>query len=207
MRSMVFCGYETIYMLPVQCQVIISMTNVVFVLGGPGSGKSTICARIEKHFKGWKHICVSDLLRAAANEPGNKYSRTIQYHFANGSIIPSAITIQLILREMDKFPCVTFLLDGFPRNLDNLQKWDTRLCVLFSLYFECDDGTLLQRMRVRNRCGEDEALIQQRLRTFHIHTMPVVNSMFVQSNCKTISAARSEDEVWDSVVGVFMTSL
>ena len=183
---------------------MVSMRNVVFVLGGPGSGKSTMCARMEKHFDGWKHICVSDLLRVAANEAGNKYSKTIRYHFANGSIIPSAITIQLILREMDKFPFANFLLDGFPRNLDNLQKWDTGERVLFSIYFECDDDTLLQRMRVRNRSGEDEALIQQRLRTFHIHTMPVVNSMFVQSNCKTISAARPEDEVWSSVVAIML---
>ncbi|PKI73720.1 hypothetical protein CRG98_005961, partial [Punica granatum] len=37
--------------------------TVVFVLGGPGSGKGTQCANIVKHF-GFTHLSAGDLLRA-----------------------------------------------------------------------------------------------------------------------------------------------
>ena len=37
--------------------------TVVFVLGGPGSGKGTQCANIVEHF-GFIHLSAGDLLRA-----------------------------------------------------------------------------------------------------------------------------------------------
>ncbi|KAB1225042.1 putative UMP-CMP kinase 1 [Morella rubra] len=37
--------------------------TVVFVLGGPGSGKGTQCANIVEHF-GYTHLSAGDLLRA-----------------------------------------------------------------------------------------------------------------------------------------------
>ena len=37
--------------------------RVVFVLGGPGSGKGTMCAKIVDKY-GWVHLSAGDLLRA-----------------------------------------------------------------------------------------------------------------------------------------------
>jgi len=45
--------------------------RVVFVLGGPGSGKGTMCARIVDAF-GWVHLSAGDLLRAERKDPTSK---------------------------------------------------------------------------------------------------------------------------------------
>ncbi|MFS7988603.1 putative UMP/CMP kinase [Helianthus anomalus] len=44
--------------------------KIVFVLGGPGSGKGTQCAYIVEHF-GYTHLSAGDLLRAEA-QSGSK---------------------------------------------------------------------------------------------------------------------------------------
>lgn len=43
--------------------VTVKKPTVVFVLGGPGSGKGTQCANIVEHF-GYTHLSAGDLLRA-----------------------------------------------------------------------------------------------------------------------------------------------
>ena len=40
-----------------------SKPNVIFVLGGPGAGKGTQCAKIVENF-GYVHLSAGDLLRA-----------------------------------------------------------------------------------------------------------------------------------------------
>ena len=45
--------------------------NVVFVLGGPGAGKGTQCAKIVEQF-GFVHLSAGDLLRAERKSPGSQ---------------------------------------------------------------------------------------------------------------------------------------
>ncbi len=48
--------------------------TVVFVLGGPGAGKGTQCAKIVEHY-GWSHLSAGDLLRAErATGSGTKFT-------------------------------------------------------------------------------------------------------------------------------------
>ncbi|KAB1225041.1 putative UMP-CMP kinase 1 [Morella rubra] len=48
--------------------------TVVFVLGGPGSGKGTQCANIVEHF-GYTHLSAGDLLRAEIRSGSENGSR------------------------------------------------------------------------------------------------------------------------------------
>jgi len=45
--------------------------NVIFVLGGPGAGKGTQCARIVDQF-GHVHLSAGDLLREERAKPGSE---------------------------------------------------------------------------------------------------------------------------------------
>ena len=45
--------------------------RVVFVLGGPGSGKGTMCGKIVEKY-GWVHLSAGDLLRAERKDPSSK---------------------------------------------------------------------------------------------------------------------------------------
>merc|ERR550532_2028564 len=95
--------------------------NVMFVLGGPGAGKGTQCARIVEKY-GHVHLSAGDLLRAERASPGSQYGELIEHHITNGTIVPVAITCSLLERAMKESAKNEFLIDGFPRNEESLRK-------------------------------------------------------------------------------------
>jgi UMP-CMP kinase len=78
----------------------------------------------------------------------------------DGEIVPVEITISLLKREMDQTMAVNaqknkFLIDGFPRNQDNLQGWnktmDGKADVSFCPVFNCDNEICIQRCLERGK--------------------------------------------------------
>ena len=100
-----------------------SKPNILFVLGGPGAGKGTQCAKIVENF-GYVHLSAGDLLREERKAPGSQFGELIEHHITNGTIVPVEITCSLLERAMNKSEKNDFLIDGFPRNEDNLSGWN-----------------------------------------------------------------------------------
>ncbi len=71
------------------------LPNIIFVLGGPGAGKGTQCAKIVQNF-GYVHLSAGDLLRAERQRPGSKVGEEIEDHIRKGTIVPVEITCTLI---------------------------------------------------------------------------------------------------------------
>lgn len=98
--------------------------RVVFVLGGPGAGKGTQCAKLVDEF-GFVHLSAGDLLRRE-RDSGSEKAELIKSYIKEGQIVPVAITVGLIKSEMQtqmKDGKFVFVIDGFPRNYDNLTGW------------------------------------------------------------------------------------
>lgn len=68
--------------------------NVVFVLGGPGAGKGTMCELAEKQL-GWTHLSAGDLLRAE-KASGSPDADLINEYITEGKIVPVEITVKLL---------------------------------------------------------------------------------------------------------------
>lgn len=119
-----------------------SLPNVLFVLGGPGAGKGTQCAKIVENF-GYLHLSAGDLLRAERNRPGSKLGEEIETHIKNGTIVPVEITCSLLENAMVESGKTNVLIDGFPRNKDNLDGWNKQMGekanVKAVLFFECSN--------------------------------------------------------------------
>ena len=98
-----------------------SKSRVVFVLGGPGAGKGTQCAKIVDHF-GYVYLSAGDLLRAERNS-GSEQGTLISDFIKEGKIVPVEITIKLLLKAIEESDGTRFLIDGFPRNTNNLSGW------------------------------------------------------------------------------------
>ena len=103
--------------------------KVVFVLGGPGSGKGTQCARIVERF-GYVHLSAGDLLRAE-RKPGSNKADMINSYIKAGKIVPAEVTVGLLKDAMERAtavgPVPGFLIDGFPRSIDNAEYFDRML--------------------------------------------------------------------------------
>lgn len=89
------------------------LMQVVFVLGGPGSGKGTNCERIVKDF-GYVHLSAGDLLRAE-RASGSELAEMINTYIKEGKIVPAEVTVRLLKAAMEKCETKKFLIDGFPR--------------------------------------------------------------------------------------------
>ena len=74
--------------------------TVVFILGGPGSGKGTQCDLIVKKFN-YVHLSAGELLREERRTPGSQYGEIIQKRIDDGKIVPSEITVSLLKRAME----------------------------------------------------------------------------------------------------------
>lgn len=66
--------------------------TVLFMLGGPGSGKGTQCKLLRDLFKEVTHISAGDCLRQEADVEGSLFSDVINRHISEGTIVPNSIT-------------------------------------------------------------------------------------------------------------------
>lgn len=69
-----------------------------------------------------------DLLREEQQRPGSKYGELIKHYIREGLIVPMEVTIALLenaMREaMEKSKATRFLIDGFPRKMDQALKFE-----------------------------------------------------------------------------------
>ncbi|KAL4235491.1 cytidine monophosphate (UMP-CMP) kinase 1 [Mactra antiquata] len=155
--------------------------NVVFVLGGPGAGKGTQCENIVRDF-GYVHLSAGDLLRAERQRPGSQFGEEIEGHIRNGTIVPVQITCSLLRRAMEDSGKNNFLIDGFPRNKDNLDGWNKAMegvaDVKMVLFFDCTEKTCIDRClnrgKTSGRSDDNLESLQKRIQTYTNSTMSII---------------------------------
>ncbi|KAA0049097.1 hypothetical protein IC582_012407 [Cucumis melo] len=179
--------------------------TVVFVLGGPGSGKGTQCANIVKHF-GYTHLSAGDLLRAEIKS-GSENGTMIQNMIKEGKIVPSEVTIKLLQRAIEESGNEKFLIDGFPRNEENRAAFEavTGIEPSVVLFFDCPEEEMEKRLLSRNEGRVDDNIetIRKRFRVFLESSIPVIQYYESKEKVRKIDAARPVEEVFESVKAVF----
>jgi len=165
--------------------------TVIYVLGGPGAGKGTQCARLVEDFD-FCHLSAGDLLRAEQQRESSEFGKLIRDCIREGTIVPMEITIKLLETAMkDALAKKTsgegwengrgrFLIDGFPRKMDQALEFDKTVCEsTVTLFFSTTEEVMLQRLLERGKTSgrEDDnvEIIKKRFRTYESDTMPVIN--------------------------------
>lgn len=69
--------------------------KIIFMLGAPGSGKTTQCQEIEKKY-GYVHFSAGELLRLEIKRKTSKYAGIITKCMQSGTIVPTSITLSLL---------------------------------------------------------------------------------------------------------------
>lgn len=183
--------------------------NVVFVLGGPGAGKGTMCELAESQL-GWVHLSTGELLRAALQN-GGPAAATIEECTKAGKLVPNEIVVTLLKDAMEKTTRTTgknnFLLDGFPRSLGNLEAWyevfgrDVELPKM--LYFECPypvlEKRILGRAKYTGRSDDNVESLRQRFDTFKAETLPTVEFFRSRDKCVEVDTSQDRRAVYATV--------
>ncbi|KAH0912443.1 hypothetical protein HID58_035764 [Brassica napus] len=180
-------------------------STIVFVLGGPGSGKGTQCANVVQHFS-YTHLSAGDLLRAEIRS-GSEFGAMIQGMIAEGRIVPSEITVKLLCKAMEESGNDRFIIDGFPRNEENRIVFENvaKIEPAFVLFFDCPEEELEKRIMNRNQGREDDNLetIKKRFKVFVESTLPIVSYYESKGKLRKINAAKPSEEVFEEVKYLF----
>ena len=129
--------------------------QVIFVLGGPGAGKGTQCDNLLEHYSAVHHFSVGELLRNASGPQ----KEMIDSYLVSGKIVPVDVSLGLLEKAMaekggsDSTKCNIYLVDGFPRNFDNLDGWRRIMSntadVVGTMLFDCPIEELERRILIR----------------------------------------------------------
>ncbi|KAF9616814.1 hypothetical protein IFM89_032664 [Coptis chinensis] len=177
--------------------------SAIFVLGPPGSGKSTQSRLIAEQF-GLFHISAGDILRAEV-ESGSEDSIMIKAKIANGELVPSDFMIRLLLRDIQKSGKNKFVIDGFPRSMDNLNALSsTSIETEFVLHLVCSKEVAIERLSNRNEGRDDDNIktIVKRFECFE-SVFPVLECYDSKGKLYKIDAEKSKEGVMQDIKSAF----
>jgi adenylate kinase len=155
----------------------------IVLLGPPGAGKGTQAARVACRF-GAPHIATGDIFRANVAE-GTELGRAAQEYMDVGDLVPDELVIAMVMERLGEDDCEAgFVLDGFPRTVNQAEALDRQLADLGAplhavLCFEAAEEELLRRLAGRaaaqHRADDVEQTIRHRLEVFASKTRPLID--------------------------------
>jgi len=180
--------------------------KVLFVLGGPGSGKGTQCTNlVTKH--GMVHFSAGDLLREARLND-TEHGPLIDHCMREGQIVPGHITIALLRKAIMNTPKEkVILVDGFPREMRQGLDFERQIvpchCVLF---FDCPEDVLesrlLERGKTSGRVDDNAQSIKKRFGTYQAQSMPVIEYFRASDRVRKVDTSVTVDEVYQTVLNI-----
>lgn len=128
----------------------------ILLMGPPGAGKGTQAERLVEDFK-LKHISTGDMFRAAV-KAGTELGKEAKKYMDAGGLVPDAVTIGVVREGLSNPECKeSFMLDGFPRTLDQaialdkiLEDLDMKLDAVINI--GVPDSELVGRVTGRRLC-------------------------------------------------------
>lgn len=133
----------------------------IILLGAPGAGKGTQAVTISKKL-GLAHSASGDLFRKE-QDSGSELGRIVKSYMEKGQLVPDDITVKMILGRISAPDCAKgFILDGFPRTLEQANTLDQALAVGGRsidkvLYIKVSVKELLKRLSGRWICRNCQA--------------------------------------------------
>ena len=175
----------------------------LLVLGPQGSGKGTQAKRISDGY-GIPHISTGEMFRSAI-AARTELGRRVEPILASGGLVPDALTIALIRDRLSRDDTASgFVLDGFPRNIEQAEALDVMLAEIGRgldavLFFDLDDERaterILGRARQEGRDDDTPEVIARRLAIYHEHTAPVVERYRLTGKLVPLHAGRTIADV------------
>ena len=131
------------------------MKNIIF-LAPPAAGKGTLSEMLVEKY-GYCHISTGDLLREEIKN-GTEIGKQAESLMKDGKFVSDDVIIELISNRITKKDCENgYILDGFPRTLNQALKYDELLSKLNKdlgvvIYIDIDKQLAMNRACSRITC-------------------------------------------------------
>ncbi|MFL6023593.1 MAG: adenylate kinase [Marmoricola sp.] len=153
----------------------------LLIMGPPGSGKGTQAVHIARELA-IPAISTGDIFRANVAE-GTKLGRIAREYMDAGEYVPDHVTNAMVTGRLAEPDCLSgFLLDGFPRTLDQAEELERILgrtgdaldaVVELVVDREVLLERLLERARVQGRTDDTAEVIRRRQELYQEQTAPL----------------------------------
>ena len=181
--------------------------KVIFIVGPPGVGKNTQCDKLVQKFN-FIHFGAGDLLREEIKK-GTEDGKLIKSIMAEGKYVPVKITCNLIKNAMDSYGKNNiFLIDGYPRNQDNIDGWKEifgdNYILIASIILGCDEKELekrlLKRAKHSGRIDDNIETIKKRFKTHMEQSQPIEAKLKQMGPFIEVQGKGSIDEIFNKIV-------
>lgn len=133
-----------------------SHMTVLVLLGPPGAGKGTQAKVLSKTLQ-LPHISTGDLLRTHIKE-NTELGKEAKAYMDQGQLVPDALILDMLFARVSQEDCQEgYILDGFPRTLDQAQAYDKRLgkeTKTIAINLSLDEEVIVHRLGNRLTCQE-----------------------------------------------------
>jgi adenylate kinase len=178
------------------------------LVGPPGAGKGTQAAAIADKLS-VPHISTGDIFRANVGQ-GTPLGQEAKRYMDSGKLVPDEVTNAMVADRLSQSDAAEgFLLDGYPRNLEQadvlaefLAASGTALDVVVEIVVEGE--LVVQRLlqRGQGRADDTEDVIRRRLEIYEAETAPLIGYYRERGLLRTVDGVGSVDDVTARILGV-----
>lgn len=154
------------------------VARIVF-LGPPGAGKGTQAVKLAEA-RAIPHISTGDMMRAAIKS-GTALGEKVKGYLDKGALVPDTLVIEVIADRLKASDCANgFLLDGFPRTVEQAKALDELLAksktpLTNVIELQVPEAIIIERIKSRGEGRSDDTpeVIAKRLAVYKEQTAPV----------------------------------
>ncbi|HSV41765.1 MAG TPA: adenylate kinase [Nocardioidaceae bacterium] len=179
----------------------------LILMGPPGAGKGTQAAAVCQRY-GIPAISTGDLFRANI-AAGTHLGVTARTYMNSGEYVPDEVTNAMVRDRLTQPDCERgFLLDGYPRTLEQVTELDMMLIDQDAhldgvIALEADSAVLVQRLLGRalteGRADDTEGVIRRRQEVYTEQTAPLVSEYGARGVLLMVDGNGRVDHVTDRV--------
>jgi adenylate kinase len=170
----------------------------IVLLGPPGAGKGTQAQKLADKL-GVPQISTGDLFRYNISNNTELGVEAKKYLDA-GNLVPATLTNALVDDRLDDDDAKAgFILDGFPRSVEQAKALDEmlekrKLSLDAVLEFKVPEEELVSRLKGRGRADDTEDVIRNRFKVYRDETAPLLD--YYRDTVTTVDAVGELDEVF-----------
>ena len=121
------------------------------IFGAPGSGKGTYASRLQTKL-GVEVISTGDIFRELMKE-NSELGRKVRGYVEKGLLVPDEVVVEVLKQRLSKIPKGKgFILDGFPRTLEQAKILDSISKIDVILLLDVPDWIIIERLSSRRIC-------------------------------------------------------
>ncbi len=173
----------------------------LLIIGPPGAGKGTQAARIAERYD-VPAISTGDIFRANI-QGGTELGQQVQAIIKAGELVPDSLTNEIVRDRLYQDDASRgFLLDGYPRNVEQVHALDgmlegDALDAVVLLVADTDEvvARLLKRAEIEGREDDTEEVIRHRQDIYAEQTAPLIDLFTERGILVSVDGLGAIDEV------------